>query len=168
MAKAYDLDEDPGMNEEFDFIPYGTTRLAFGPFSITAREVVHPVTAFALRVEAEGRTLAYSGDSGVCPGLDDTARGADLFLCEASFLEGAPNPPDLHLTGAEAGRTAADAGVQRLLLTHIPPWHDPQVVLGEAVEAVRRQGRARDPRHVVRGLIRRHGGASWTATCPPA
>ena len=134
MAKAYDLDEDPGMNEEFDFIPYGTTALQFGPFTVTAREVVHPVTAYALRVEADGRTLAYSGDSGVCPGLDDTARDADLFLCEASFLEGAPNPPDLHLTGAEAGRTAARAGAQRLLLTHIPPWHDPQVVLGEAVE----------------------------------
>ncbi len=134
MAKAYDLDEDPGMNEEFDFIPYRTTALQFGPFTVTAREVVHPVTAYALRIEADGRTLAYSGDSGVCPGLDDTARDADLFLCEASFLEGAPNPPDLHLTGAEAGRTAARAGALRLLLTHIPPWHDPQVVLGEAVE----------------------------------
>jgi ribonuclease BN (tRNA processing enzyme) len=134
LAKAYDLDEDPGMNEEFDFIPYTATALSFGPFTITAREVVHPVTAYALRIEADGRTLAYSGDSGLCPGLDDTARGADLFLCEASFLEGAPNPPDLHLTGAEAGRTAAEAGARRLLLTHIPPWHDPQVVFGEAVE----------------------------------
>jgi ribonuclease BN (tRNA processing enzyme) len=135
MAKAYDLDEDPGMNEEFDFIPYGTTPVQLGPFTVTSREVVHPVTAYALRVEAGGRALAYSGDCGVCPGLDDTARDADLFLCEASFLEGAPNPPDLHLTGAEAGRTAAQARAQRLLLTHIPPWHDPQVVLGEAVGA---------------------------------
>ena len=137
MAKAYDLDEDPGMNEEFDFIPYANTAVEFGPFTVTAREVVHPVTAYALRVEADGRTLAYSGDSGVCPGLDDTARDADLFLCEASFLEGAPNPPDLHLTGAEAGRTAAGAGSQRLLLTHIPPWHDPQEVL--ARPSVRRR-----------------------------
>ena len=135
MAKAYDLDEDPGMNEEFDFIPYDNTAVEFGPFTVTAREVVHPVTAYALRVEADGRTLAYSGDSGVCPGLEDTARDADLFLCEASFLEGAPNPPDLHLTGAEAGRTATGAGSRRLLLTHIPPWHDPQQVLAEAVKA---------------------------------
>jgi ribonuclease BN (tRNA processing enzyme) len=95
--------------------------------------VVHPVTAYALRVEAGGRTLAYSGDSGVCHGLVDTARDADLFLSEASFVEGAPNPPDLHLTGAEAGRTATDARSRRLLLTHIPPWHDPEKVLAEAV-----------------------------------
>ena len=134
MAKAYDLDEDPGMNEEFDFIAYDNTAVEFGPFTVTSREVVHPVTAYGLRVECEGRTLAYSGDSGVCPGLEDTARDADLFLCEASFLEGAPNPPDLHLTGAEAGRTASVAGSHRLLLTHIPPWHDPQQVLGEATK----------------------------------
>jgi ribonuclease BN (tRNA processing enzyme) len=134
MAKAYDLDEDPGMNEEFDFLPYDGKVVEFGPFRVTAREVVHPVTAFALRIEADGRTLAYSGDSGICPGLDDTARDADLFLCEASFLESTPNPPDLHLTGAEAGRTAAGSGARRLLLTHIPPWHDAQLVLEEAVE----------------------------------
>ncbi len=135
MAKAYDLDEDPGMNEEFEFIPYGPDRLTFGPFTLTARSVAHPVEAYALRVEADGRVLAYSGDTGVCPGLEDSARGADLFLCEASFLEGADNPPDLHLTGAEAGRTATQAGVHRLLLTHIPPWHDADKVLAEATGA---------------------------------
>ena len=53
MAKAYDLDEDPGMNEEFDFIPYGATVGRVRPVHVTAREVVHPVTAYALRVEAE-------------------------------------------------------------------------------------------------------------------
>lgn len=135
MAKAYDLDEDPGMNEEFDFRTLPLEPLVVGPFTVVAREVVHPVPAYALRVEADGRSFAYSGDSGVCDGLEETARGVDLFLCEASFVEGAPNPPDLHLTGGEAGRTATVAGSRRLVLTHIPPWHDPQVVLAEARSA---------------------------------
>jgi ribonuclease BN (tRNA processing enzyme) len=133
MAKAYDLEENPGMNEEFDFIPYGPAPVELGPFTVTSRRVVHPVTAYALRVEVAGRVLAYSGDSGTCPGLEETARDADLFLCEASFMEGMPNPPDLHLTGAEAGHTASRSGARRLLLTHIPPWHDPEKVLAEAV-----------------------------------
>jgi ribonuclease BN (tRNA processing enzyme) len=135
MAKAYDLDEDPGMSQEFDFRPYGSTPVEVGPFSITARRVAHPVTAYALRVEVDGRVLAYSGDTGVCQGLEETAREADLFLCEASFMEGAPNPPDLHLTGAEAGRTATVAGSRRLVLTHVPPWHDRDKVLAEAAGA---------------------------------
>ena len=132
MAKAYDLDEDPGMSEEFDFLAYDNTAVTIGPFHVTAREVVHPVTAFALRIEVGGRVLAYSGDTGVCHGLDDTARDADVLVCEASFMEGVENPPDLHLTGAEAGRTAARAKAGRLVLTHIPPWHEPVKVLAEA------------------------------------
>jgi ribonuclease BN (tRNA processing enzyme) len=132
MAKAYDLDEDPGMNEEFDFTLYPEETFAVGPFEVTARQVEHPVTAYGLRIRADGRTLAYSGDTGVCDALVETAKDADFFLCEASFVEGAPNPPDLHLTGAEAGVMATEAGARRLVLTHVPPWHDPEVMLAES------------------------------------
>ncbi|MGO4258463.1 MBL fold metallo-hydrolase [Marmoricola sp. RAF53] len=132
MAKAYDLDEDPGMNEEFDFLLYPEETFTVGPFTVTAREVAHPVTAYGLRIEADGRALAYSGDTGTCDALVETARDADLFLCEASFIEGSDNPPDLHLTGAEAGRMASAAAARRLVLTHVPPWYDPQVALAES------------------------------------
>ena len=63
----------------------------------------------------------------------EQAAGADVFLCEASFLSGHEEPAGIHLTGAEAGEVAADAAVGRLLLTHIPPWYDPQTVLAEAM-----------------------------------
>ncbi|MET3963155.1 ribonuclease BN (tRNA processing enzyme) [Marmoricola sp. OAE513] len=132
MAKAYDLEEDPGMNEEFEFLDYPAETFQVGPFEVTAREVAHPVTAFGLRIRADGRTLAYSGDTGTCDALVETAKDADLFLCEASFVEGAENPPDLHLTGAEAGVMATQADARRLVLTHVPPWHDPAVMLAEA------------------------------------
>jgi ribonuclease BN (tRNA processing enzyme) len=132
MAKAYDLDEDPGMNEEFDFTVYPEDTFTVGPFEVTARQVAHPVTAYGLQIRADGRTLAYSGDTGTCDALVETARDADLFLCEASFVEGAENPPDLHLTGAEAGVMATEAGARRLVLTHVPPWHDAAIMLAEA------------------------------------
>ena len=79
-----------------------------------------------------GRRLVYSGDTGPCAALDEAASGADLFLAEASFQTGDDNPPDLHLTGADCGRTATAAGVGRLVLTHIPPWHDAAVAEAEA------------------------------------
>lgn len=132
MAKAYDLDEDPGMNEEFDFRLYPEETFTVGPFEVTARMVAHPVPAYGLRIRADGRTLAYSGDTGTCDALVEIARDADFFLCEASFLEGHDNPPDLHLTGAEAGVMATEAGAKRLVLTHVPPWHDAAVMLAEA------------------------------------
>ena len=131
MARAYDLPVDPGMTEEFAFLEHdGPVEL--GPFRIEAREVVHPVTAFALRVTAGDRTLVYSGDTGPCAALDEIAAGAHLLLAEASFQTGDDNPPDLHLTGADCGRTASRAGVDRLVLTHVPPWHDPAVAEAEA------------------------------------
>ncbi|NYE35195.1 ribonuclease BN (tRNA processing enzyme) [Nocardioides cavernae] len=127
MARAYDLPTEPGMTEEFAFVDHSGVpgdAVELGPFRVEAREVVHPVTAYALKVTADGRTLVYSGDTGPCPALDEVAAGADLLLAEASFRSGDDNPPDLHMTGADCGRTAARAGVERLVLTHVPPWHD--------------------------------------------
>jgi ribonuclease BN (tRNA processing enzyme) len=133
MARAYDLPVDPGMTEEFDFIDHGAP-VELGPLRVEAIEVVHPVPAYALKVTAGGRTIVYSGDTGPCPALDDAATDADLLLAEASFrtADAGANPPDLHMTGADCGRTATKAGVGRLVLTHIPPWHDPAVAEEEA------------------------------------
>jgi ribonuclease BN (tRNA processing enzyme) len=133
MARAYDLDEDPGMTHEYEFHDYPADTFTVGPFTVLAREVDHPVTAFALRITAAGRTLVYSGDTARCAALSEQAKAADVFLCEASFLSGTGEPDGIHLTGAEAGEVAAEAGVTRLLLTHIPPWYDPQAVLAEAM-----------------------------------
>jgi ribonuclease BN (tRNA processing enzyme) len=88
-----------------------------------------------MRVEHDGRSLVFSGDTGPTDALVTLAQGADLLLCEASFVEGADNGPGLHLTGRQAGDHAQRAGVGRLLLTHIPPWRDPDRALAEATPA---------------------------------
>ncbi|HET7328511.1 MAG TPA: MBL fold metallo-hydrolase [Nocardioidaceae bacterium] len=132
LARAYDLPPSPGMTAEFDFQQFPEAPFSVGPFTVTATRVVHPVAAFALRIESRGSTLAYSGDSGSCDALTKVARSADLFLCEASFVEGADNPPDLHLTGKQAAEHATRAGAARLVLTHVPPAVDPQRVLDDA------------------------------------
>jgi ribonuclease BN (tRNA processing enzyme) len=131
MARAYDLPADPGMHQEFDFRAHGEA-VEVGPFRVEAVPVLHPVDAFGLRVTADGRTLAYTGDTGPCEALGRVAAGADLLLAEASFESRADNPPDLHLTGTDCGLTATRAGVRHLVLTHVPPWHDPAVALAEA------------------------------------
>ena len=55
-----------------------------------------------------------------------------MFLCEASYLDGEDNPPDIHLTGRQAAEHATRAGVGRLLLTHLVPWGDEARTLTEA------------------------------------
>ena len=74
-------------------------------------------------------------DTGPCAGLYDVARDADLFLAEASFHTRVENPPNLHLTGVDCGEAATRARARRLMLTHVPPWHDRQEALAEARSA---------------------------------
>lgn len=132
LNDAYDLAPEPGMEEEFDFRTYPDGGLDLGPFHVEAFDVVHPVTAYALRITVDGRTLAYSGDCAPCEGLDRAATGADLLLAEAAFCDGDENPEGIHLTGVEVGELANRAGAARLVLTHIPPWHDKQRAVDEA------------------------------------
>src|SRR5512139_1370642 len=133
MARAYDLDLEPGMKETFDFVTL-PTRGAFeiGPFRVTTAPMNHPVEAYGFRVEYGGKVLAYSGDTGESRDLVELARGADLFLCEASFLDQPNLPTDLHLTAKEAGEHASRADADRLVLTHLVPWNDPAHSLAEA------------------------------------
>ncbi|MFE5943670.1 MBL fold metallo-hydrolase [Streptomyces sp. NPDC056480] len=95
-----------------------------GGLTLTSRAVEHGLPAFALRVEDEdGRSLVYSGDCEPCPSLVELARDCDLLVCEADGE--APG----HHSAAQAGLTAAEAGVGRLVLTHVGSSLPP----GEAV-----------------------------------
>jgi ribonuclease BN (tRNA processing enzyme) len=87
-------------------------------FSVEPRRVLHyALDAFAFRVSTGGKTLVYSGDAGPTDALRSAARGADLFICEATLAsEHEEGDPRGHLTAEEAV-AAADGPV---LLTHRP------------------------------------------------
>jgi len=132
MARAYDITENPGMTEEFEFRSFGVRPFGLGPFEVAVARVDHPVEAYGVRLSHGGAALVYSGDTGACAALEELAAGCEVFLAEASFLDSEDNPPGLHMTGADAARIAARAGVGQLVLTHVPPWYDRQQVLAEA------------------------------------
>ncbi|MGZ4626528.1 MAG: MBL fold metallo-hydrolase [Kineosporiaceae bacterium] len=112
------------------------TPVRIGPLTVTPYRVEHPVEAYGLRVERQaGRrteVIAYTGDTDACDTLLPLAKGADVLLAEASFQEDRDHARGVHLTGLRAGRVAADAGCRRLVLTHVPVWTDPDVVVAEA------------------------------------
>jgi ribonuclease BN (tRNA processing enzyme) len=120
----------------FDFREWSAgCGVTLGPAEVTPLRVNHPVESYGLRLEAGGSVLAYTGDTDSCPALVDLARDADLLLAEASFQEGRDTVANIHLSGLRAGRAAAEAGARHLLLTHLPVWTDPDVVLVEARSA---------------------------------
>jgi ribonuclease BN (tRNA processing enzyme) len=92
--------------------------LEIGEITIRFAEVRHPGRAWAIRAEADGRALCFSADTAPTPALAALAQGAGLLLCEAACAD-APRSTDVHLNGADAGAAAAEAGVARLVLTHV-------------------------------------------------
>jgi len=107
--------------------------VTIGTLTVLPRIVAHPTESYGMRfTDPGGATFVYSGDTGVCDQLIELARGADVFLCESSWTHSPDRPPAIHLSGTEAGRAAAEAGVRQLLLTHIPPWTSRDDVIREA------------------------------------
>jgi len=135
LAGAYDPHARGGLRDVFDFVTVTPGEREIGPFRLRFDRVNHPVDTYAVRVEAGGGVLTYSGDTGTSDALVRLAEGSAVLLCEASFADGPAVPPNLHLTGREAGEHAAKAGVGRLLVTHVPPWTDAGTVLVQATEA---------------------------------
>ena len=135
MASAYGLASDPGMNQEFNFIGHAPQVAEVGPFTITTARVAHPVEAYAIRIEAGGSALVFSGDTGPTDALVALARDADLALFEASLMDSPDNPVGLHLTGGQAADHANRAGVPELMITHLVSWNDNDQVVADAAGA---------------------------------
>jgi ribonuclease BN (tRNA processing enzyme) len=77
--------------------------------------------------------LAYTGDSAPSPEVVSLARDADLLLAEATYVHEVPeNLRDVLSSARDAGREAAQAGVGRLLLTHLWPGTDPAAAVAVA------------------------------------
>ncbi|MBK8468906.1 MAG: MBL fold metallo-hydrolase [Candidatus Phosphoribacter sp.] len=120
--------------EEFEFAPITDgAEVTIGPFRIRAWRVNHPVEAYGYRIEADGKTLALTGDTDTCPALSPLMHGADLVLADTAFVDGRDALRDIHMTGSRVAAAAlAAGGVRRLMLTHMPVWNDPEVCRAQA------------------------------------
>jgi ribonuclease BN (tRNA processing enzyme) len=134
FALMYHGLENGGMTEEFEVHELADAQVTrVGPLTVTAYRVNHPVEAYGFRVEADGAVLAYTGDTDSCGALTPLLTGADLALADSAWIDGRDTARGIHLSGSRAAQAAIDAGgVGRLMLTHIPPWNDPEVCRAQA------------------------------------
>jgi ribonuclease BN (tRNA processing enzyme) len=110
------------IEQAFDLEEYAVDSvIEVGPLRFSFALMPHFVDAYAVSVtsEAGGGRLVFGSDSRPARELVEFARRADLFLVEATL----PRPERTglrgHLTAEEAGEHGRDAGVGRLVLTHI-------------------------------------------------
>jgi ribonuclease BN (tRNA processing enzyme) len=90
----------------------------FGAFAVTPFAVVHPsgAPAFALRLEVDGRIIAYSGDTEWTETLQDAGRAADLFISECYSFGGQPS---FHMNYKTLRNQLETLGAKRILITHM-------------------------------------------------
>ena len=81
-------------------------------------ELVHLIESYGIRIHADEKILAYSGDTGICEGLHKVAAEADAFLCESTFCSTQSAEEKHHLSARTAATIAAEAKCKQLLLTH--------------------------------------------------
>jgi ribonuclease BN (tRNA processing enzyme) len=104
-----------------------------GDLKLTFSRTDHPPVTHAVRVEGDSSSLGYSADTGPGWSLSALGPGLDLALCEATYtsdFEGTAG----HMSGREAGRTAREASVRRLVLTHRWPTIPAEAIRSEAAE----------------------------------
>lgn len=90
---------------------------------------VHRPESIAYRVESEGGAFVYTGDTEYAASVVELARGAHTLLIECSFPDDSPVPG--HLTPSGVARIASEAGVERVVLTHVYPPADALDLTGE-------------------------------------
>jgi ribonuclease Z len=99
-------------------------------FAISASPAAHgEMPNMAVRFEPrDGRgAVVYSSDTAPCADVVELARGAHTLIHEATFSDQATGRYGAHSTAGEAGAVATEAGVQRLILTHIDPAHHGEI-----------------------------------------
>jgi ribonuclease BN (tRNA processing enzyme) len=112
------------------------SRLEIGPFRAQTRLLPHWLPNAGVRLAADDRVLAYTGDSGPSADVGELARDADLLLAEATFVDRVPEDSRRDLSSArQVGRQAADAAAKHLMLTHLQPGTDPASARAAAGDA---------------------------------
>jgi ribonuclease BN (tRNA processing enzyme) len=106
--------------------------LRIGEVGVRFAPTEHYIPTFAFRLDAGSSGLAYSADTAPSTAVGALARGAGLFLCEATLLPGEREVARGHLSAAEAGALAERADVRRLALTHYPMETSPDELLAAA------------------------------------
>lgn len=87
-------------------------------FPVEVFKMRHAYVDHGYRITLEGKTIAYSGDTGICQNSRPLAQDVDLLIHECSYIKAPENENWGHVDPIIAAHIAKDANVKKLILTH--------------------------------------------------
>ena len=102
----------------FNTVVLGAEPTTIGGARVSALPVRHVRLAepHGLRVEVAGKLIAYSGDARFTEELVAVAKGADLFICEASWFD---RDDPAHISYRQIIEHRPEFEAKRIVLTHL-------------------------------------------------
>ncbi|WP_164852696.1 MBL fold metallo-hydrolase [Novosphingobium umbonatum] len=96
-------------------------------YTLIDRSKAPEAQSLSYRFDFGGKSVVFTGDTGPSEAVVALAKGADILICEmATAADRAAVPPPVqkhmdveHLTPAQAGDLARQAGVRHLVLSHV-------------------------------------------------
>lgn len=94
----------------------------------------HYVVSYAIKVEADGKSIVYSGDIGYtdAEALINFSKDCDILICDSTFIREHNVFSNSHLHAYQAAEIARYAAAKKLLLTHFWPETPKEKYLEEA------------------------------------
>jgi ribonuclease BN (tRNA processing enzyme) len=96
--------------------------MKFDDFTLISGKTLHIDSSLAYRIESEGKSIVYSGDTDYSESLVELARDSDCLIIECSM------PDKLkvkgHLTPTEVSKIANKSKAKRLIISHLYPICD--------------------------------------------
>lgn len=104
-----------------------------GPWQVDFCETDHPVYCLALKfTDKHNTSIVFTADTAWTPNLLPFIEGSEMLISEASTYHHMIEQIPGHLSGRQAGQLAKETGVNRLLLTHLPNYGNPNDLVSEA------------------------------------
>lgn len=100
--------------------------------SVRVLRTIHPVESYAILVRENGRQFAYTSDTLPDASLTGFIQGSDFAVMDAGSTETEEAGKRKHMTAMECARTALEAGIGTLMISHLPPACDKETAGAEA------------------------------------
>jgi ribonuclease BN (tRNA processing enzyme) len=110
--------------------------ITIGDMRVRFSRTDHGPETLGVRIDADGRSMAYSADTGPAWSLARLGDGIDLALCENTLTREKEGTVQ-HLSSRQAGEKATEAGVAHLVLTHFWATNDRAVSMADAATTFR-------------------------------